>query len=908
MAAPTLLGRKTEIRRIEELVADVRVRGGVLVLRGEAGIGKSTLLEMAQHHARARGMLTLTTSGVQAEAHLPFAGLHQLLLPILTGIPALPPPQRAAIESAFGLAIAAPPDRFLIALAALDLLAEAAERAPLLLVAEDAHWLDRPTCDVLAFVARRLEAEPIAMLVALRDGFEHVLFDDDLPQLPLARLDSTASEALLRATAPALAPDVRARLLTSAAGNPLALVELPAALHAEQRSGAVPFPEYLPPTARLERAFAAQVSQLPPPARALLLAAALNNGDSLTEALRAANLRESAALTAIESVTKARVLVVDGVALRFRHPLIRSAVLWAASISERHTMHSTLALVLAEQPDRAIWHRAAATIGTDEGIADDLEAAARRAQQRGAGAVAVEALARAARLTDVPARQGQLRLGAAELAFELGQPALGRQFLHQAEPVALAPREQRRLAWARELLDEGLPSDAPRIRTLAALAEQALLAGDRDLASDFIWAAGLRCWWADVDDEVRGRVIAVAERVHDELDAPRLLSILAYVAPIRRGALVIERAARRAPHPADNPGTMRLLGHAAATVGDFELAAQFLTAAAAGLRDQGRLAHLAQVLALRSWAALRLMRRDMAAMDAEEGYRLARETGQPVWMAGARSAAAMLAGIRGDEETAEMLAAEAERVALPLGAGALLSVVQLARGITAIGGGRHADAYEHLRRMFDHADPAYHEIEACWAIGNLAEAAVQSGHRDEARVVLRELELLAAQTPSPGVQVALRHARPLLADHEEAEALFVSALAADLRAWPFDRARLLLAYGEWLRRQRRAAEARAPLRAAREAFDTLDATPWGGRARRELRAAGETSRLATIGVADRLSPQELQIAQLAAEGLTNREIGQRLYLSPRTIGSHLYRIFPKLGITARAELHAALER
>jgi len=276
-------------------------------------------------------------------------------------------------------------------------------------------------------------------------------------------------------------------------------------------------------------------------------------------------------------------------------------------------------------------------------------------------------------------------------------------------------------------------------------------------------------------------------------------------------------------------------------------------------------------------------------------------------VAGAQIAQATLAGLRGDEDAADALAAEAEQVILPMASNSMLTLLQLSRGLTALGGGRHSDAYEHLRRVFDPADLAYHPYVRGWAIGELAEAAVHSGHREAARTVMEELGPLADQTPSPLLHVGLLYARPLLAADQDAEPLFEAALGADLTRWPLVRARLLLAYGAWLRRQRRVAESRAPLRAAREAFDALGALPWGERARQELRASGELSGRRAPGAWDRLSPQELQIVQLAADGLSNREIGQQLYLSHRTVGTHLYRVFPKLGITSRSELRGLLD-
>jgi DNA-binding CsgD family transcriptional regulator len=291
---------------------------------------------------------------------------------------------------------------------------------------------------------------------------------------------------------------------------------------------------------------------------------------------------------------------------------------------------------------------------------------------------------------------------------------------------------------------------------------------------------------------------------------------------------------------------------------------------------------------------------------AEEAVRLAEETVQPRWVAAVRPVQAVLAGLRGDEEAADALAAEAEQVLLPMAAHPMLALVQFARGITALGAGRHADAFDHLNRIYDPADIAYHPFVRGWAIAELTEAAVHTGREDAARAEAAALEPVLVRTRSPLLAAGLQCARPMLAADDAAEAAFQDGLAADLARWPLHRARLLLAYGVWLRRRRRVAESRAPLRGAREAFDALGAVPWGERARQELRASGEASRRRTPDAWDELTPQELQIAQMAAEGLTNREIGQRLYLSHRTVGSHLYRIFPKLGVTARGELRMAL--
>jgi len=355
-----------------------------------------------------------------------------------------------------------------------------------------------------------------------------------------------------------------------------------------------------------------------------------------------------------------------------------------------------------------------------------------------------------------------------------------------------------------------------------------------------------------------------------------------------------------------DPEPARHFGAAAFIIGAFDLALPFLGTAVEGLRAEGRLGHLPRGLMLYGTVAARLADFDVAIPAADEGRRLAIEFGEPMWEAGAAAVAATIAGMRGDTEAAEAAAAQAERHGLAAGTHTTVALAQVGRVLAALGIGQHDDAYAAARRLFDAGDPAYHPVISSWIIGELAEAALHVDQVDDARALLTALEAAAGPVPASGVALGVRHARALLADDEDAEQHFAEGLRADLDRWPFQRARLLLAYGEWLRRQRRIADSRAPLRTARDIFDALACASWSDRARRELRASGESSRRRDPGARDLLTAQELQIAQLAAEGLTNREIGQRLYLSHRTIATHLYRVFPKLGITARTELAAAL--
>jgi DNA-binding NarL/FixJ family response regulator len=904
VTASSLVGRESELQMLDQLFDGVHRRGGSLAVTGGPGVGKSVLLLEAAARAADRGILVLQSTGVQSEALLAFAGLHQLLRPVLSRLDRLAAPQRDAIRAAFGMADGLAADFFLTALAALNLLADSATRAPVLVIADDAHWLDRSTRDVLAFIARRLEFEPVLLITASLDGYDSPL-EAGLPALHLEALPAPAAAALLDARAPGLPVAVRARLLDEAAGNPLALVELPIPYTKLGKGARVP--AWLPLTTRLERAFAARAFDLPAATRTALLVAAVDDGSLLREVLEGSALLVTGHVTidVLAPAVSARLVEINSTEVRFRHPLMRAAIYQEASISQRQAAHAALADVLRGQPERAVWHRAASILGPDETVAGELDAAAMRAQRRGGTAVAVSALRRAADLSDGSRRAGRL-LHAAELGFEMGWRDLVLSLLAEAELLGLPSAEQERLTWIRESFTDGIPGDAANLRLLAAAAEQAGAGGDTDLALKLLYGAGLRCWWVDPGQAARDQIVAAAERLNVDEGDPRLLVVLAFAAPVGRGTVVIDRLPRLVATARSDVGAVRLAGNAAMAVGAFDLAARFFEVSVAGLRAQGRLGLLARALALQAWSAVHLADLGTAIPAADEARRLAQETMQPLIMATAEAVQAMLAALRGDQEAAEALAAQAERTCVPAGASAVLAAAQLARGLAALGARRPAEALAHLRRLHDRADPAYHAAVRCYMIGDLAEAALRSGDPAGIDVYLQEMEAAARQTLSPSLHAGLRYARALLAGDATAETLFQDALRSDMSASPFLRARVQLAYGERLHQQRQDAAARAPLRAAEEAFNALGVIPWSERARQQLRATGERSRPRTPEARDQLTPQELQIVQMAAEGLSNREIGQMLYLSHRTVSSHLYRVFPKLGITSRAELRVAL--
>jgi DNA-binding CsgD family transcriptional regulator len=893
---------------LDQLVARIPERGGALVVRGDPGIGKTALLAVASAAAGSKGVSVLRTAGAQSEIGLAFAGLHQLLRPVLTRLDRLPGPQRDALSAAFGATDVPAPDPFLIALAALNLLADAAEHLPLLLVVDEAQWLDPPTANALAFVARRLDAEPIAMLFALRDGVASPLNGAGLPELRLSGLDDKAASELVDASAD-LTPSLRRRVLQIAAGNPLALLELPAASRLDDARIDGLSPGTVSLTSRLERAFAGQMSGLPVQTRDVLLCAAADEHGSAAELLAAASLLRGGEVpldAAAPAEGAGLASIIDGSVI-FRHPLVRSAIYQSASAGRRRQVHAALAAVLTDEPDRRVWHLAASTVGPDESIAREAELLAVRLAGRGAIGVAVAAARRAAVLSADSAGRCSRLLRAAELAFEAGEPDLLQRLVREAEQLNPDGEQRARLTWLRNTFADTVPGDHGQMRSLVDAAELAADAGNSDLALHLLFGAALRCWRSDLGEPARDRVAAAVERLQVPQTHPSRVATLAMTGPVRWGPVVSERLAV-IEGSADQltADDAYLAGMAARAIGDHDAAARFLDSATTKLRAQGRLGALAQVLVMRGWVAIALGRWASAEMLVDESGRLAAEIGQSWWRTGSVIASATLHGLRGETEIAERLVAEAEKTAIPQGLNDLICMIAFARGVTGLGAGRPAVALEHLTRVFDRNDPAFHEAARFMSITYLADAASQSGQRHVAVLILDELEALAQRTPSPTLHAGVAYARPVLAPDDAAERLYHAALGSDLRHHPFDHARLQLAYGAWLRRQRRVSESRGPLRAARQVFDALACVPWAERARQELRASGEKSGEPIPAARDRLSAQELQIAQMAATGMTNREIGQQLYLSPRTVGSHLYRLFPKLGITSRNELTGAL--
>jgi len=901
-----LVGRDGEIAQLEAALAGATEHGAALLVSGEAGIGKTSLLEAAVRQARNRGYRVLAVTGFESEAQLPYAGLHQLLQPVLESAGRLPVPQRSALLTALGMREGTPPEMFLVALAALNLIDEVGDESPLVVVADDVQWLDAPTTSVLTFIARRLESTHILLAIALREGFQTPVRSAQLPEIHVGPLSEAASRELLGSVGQDLDHQTRRLILEESRGNPLALLELPRAFRRQGTDGREGALRSLPLTERLERTFSAQAARLPRHTQAALLLAALDKEPSASDVLGATRRYVDAEVTmdVLEPALEGGLISIEGSIVRFRHPLIRSALDQSATAAQRRNGHLLLAEVVAD-PDRRAWHRAKSVLGADEGAAEDLEAVAARAQDRGATATALGALEFAASLTPEESGRARRLLAAAELAFQLGdRPAVGR-LLDAAATLQLKSHDVARMTWLREIFNDGNPGDPDAVARLVAVAREAAARGDSSLSLNLLQGAALRCWWADPGVEAKTLVVeAVVQIAGDDLD-PRALEILALTAPMDAAGRIATRVREAALIDSGDPSRTQLLAFAAYAAGDIAQSIELMDRASPTLRVQGRLGLLAQLLVVRAWAGINTGQFSGAIRAVEEGSRVAIETGQPIWAAISELGHAVLLGLQGDEQAAENLIAEAgERLSAPR-LSILLAKSAFARGVIAMTAGRQSDAVDHFSRMFLPDGPAFHALVAHAAAPLVIECAVRAGRIDDARRLMDKLEAMAARTTAPLMQTGVRFGRALLANESEAENLYEKALDADPK-WPFAYARLEMSYGAWLRRQRRITESRPHLRSARDAFDTLGLPPWADKARAELRAAGERDAEPARKARQALTPQELQIAQMAAAGLSNRDIADRLFLSHRTVGAHLYRVFPKLGIVSRSELARAL--
>jgi DNA-binding CsgD family transcriptional regulator len=902
-----LYGRDAERQVLGALLEGARAsRSGVLVLRGEPGVGKSALL--AELVAQADGMRVLRATGVETESELAFAGVHQIVWPLLERLDQIPGPQAAALKGALGLDSPAGDDRFLIGAAVLSLFATAAESSALLCLVDDAHWLDEASQDALSFAARRLQAEPIALVFAARVGEARNFVGAGLPVLDVHGLDSAAAGALVAERAgPVLSLQVREQLVRSADGNPLALLELPSALSEEELAGRVPLRERLPVTETIEEVFLGRAHDLPPAARSFLLLAAADDTGDAAVVLRAAS---SLALGTVELdvvETAGLLRVVDG-QVRFRHPLVRSAVYEGATFSERRRVHEALldALDAERDADRRVWHRAAATLGTDDELADALERSAEAAFHRGGHAAAAAALERAASFTGREELRAGRLAAAARAAWLGGRSESANALIENAARLAAGPVTRADLAHLRALIElqRGSPARAHEI-LMAAAAEVVEI--DPVRAGAMLVQAGEA---ANFAGHLAGEIEAgrAAERLRAEFGVQQFeVTMMAGVANLLDGdvtaaASLLTEAISQA-ESSDNPRRFSWAGSCAYYLGDIAAATAFFDRFADEARSQGAIALLASALAYRAYGEAVEGRFASAVVSASEGLRLATETGQQNAATFHKAILAWGAARIGNEEDCRARVGEVLSVARERGLGIHAGIALLALGEFELASSRPEESLSHLQEIWDAGAGVGSVSVKLIGIADLVEAASRAGRPEAAREALAFYENWATSIGSRFELPVLYRCRGLVASASTVLEQYREALR--LHAYgerPYERARTELVYGETLRRRRQPKEAREHLRVALELFEQVGATLWAERARVELRGSGETARKRDPSTIDQLTPQELQIARIVAEGASNKEAAAQLFLSPRTIEFHLRHVFAKLGVTSRAQL------
>jgi DNA-binding CsgD family transcriptional regulator len=893
-----LLGRERERAAIELLLRGAcDGEGGALVVRGEPGIGKSALLELALRPAEV--MTVLYLAGVEAETDLAFAGLFGLLRPIMDSASGLPATQAAALQGALGMAPSADPDRFLVSAAVLGILAAAAERQPVVCVVDDAHWLDKPSGDALVFASRRLRAERVATLFAAREGERLQFAAEGIPELRIAGIDADAATGLLDAHVPNAAPGVRARLLAEANGNPLALLELPAALSDDQLGGRAPLPEAMPLTPRLSGVFRQRVERLPPGTQQALLVAAVDGTGELATILRA--LEElGAGDDALDPAERSGLIRTDRTRIEFRHPLVRAAAFDCAPLGERKRVHAVLARVLAgeEHVDRRVWHQAMATVSGDEEVAVALEASGRRAQLRAGHASAATAFDRAAELTLDRARFAPRLTAAAQAAWDAGQPERSLDLIARALP--LSGRQLRgRLLHLRGVIEARCGSVRDAAVTLLDAARDAEPGPALAMLHEAAEAAGAIGQVVTVREIGERAAKLPADGLRAEFSKRILVGASALVAgELERARAMLDEALALANELDDDPRAQIWAAQAAG--GKPGEGLRYTTKAVELARRGGLFSLLPVALEHHAKELLRAGRVELAYAAAQEGYALSVDLGHGSgWHL---ATMAYVEAIRGAEDDARAHADKGLAIAQRSGDIYLDAGVRAAVGLLELTLGNPVDAATALIEIAspDRADltlvataaPAADAIEAIARGG---------GPADRAEAPLALVRDWARHAPSDANRSMLARCEALLAVRPPDDG-FAEAVRLGRALTPFQRARGDLLYGEWLRRQRRRSDARGHLREAGELFRSIGAGPWAERAEGELRATGETARKRDPSTLDQLTPQELQIAGLAAGGLTNPEIASQLFLSPRTVEYHLRKVFTKLGIASRTEL------
>jgi DNA-binding CsgD family transcriptional regulator len=905
-----LRGRRAECEVLGQLLDDVRTgHSRALVLRGEAGVGKSALLEfLAAGGADCR---VVRTVGVESEMELPFAGLHQLCAPMLDRLDHLPGPQADALGTAFGLVAGPAADRFLVGLAVLSLLSDAAEERPLICLIDDTQWLDHVSAQVIAFVARRLMAESVALVFAAREPGD-VAALDGLPQLMIGGLVNGDARALLESAIPwRLDERVRDRILAETRGNPLALLELPRGLTAAQLAGGFALPATGPLASQIEQSFVRRVQSLPADTQTLLLAAAADPlGDGALLRRAAAQLGiEAAAETAAEAAE----LVEFGAGVRFRHPLVRSAAYRSGTAGDRRRVHRALAdsTDAESDPDRRVWHRAHAAEGPDDALADDLERSADRAQRRGGFAAAAAFLERASRLTSDRERRSARALAAAHAKFEAGAHDEVEALLAEAEIGPLSELQKARIARLRALIvfARRRGSDAPPLLLNAARGLETL---DTELAREtYLEALGAAVFAGRSGTQPDIREIAAAARrmsigPGDPSPTDLLLDAVAtrFTDGYESSASLARKTLRAFRDQAQQLSEkdlqwMWLAWLLAGDLWDDETWERLATRAVQLARESGALAVLPLALNYRASVHVHAGEFAAAATLIDESDSIIKATGNArPWYA-----SQLLVAWSGKEPDASDQLAAGLATASTYGEGRVISQAAYFTATLCNGLGRYQDALTAARRACDHDDLCVFGF----ALVELIEAASRSAADDIAAAALVQLEARTVYAGTDWALGVLALCRALLSHGPDAESLYLEAIDRLERSRivvHLSRARLL--YGEWLRREGRRLDAREPLRVSYEVFDRIGAGAFAERARRELNASGETARQRTDATRFALTPQEAQIAELAAQGRTNPEIGSELFISSRTVEWHLKKVFTKLGISSRRDLRGTL--
>jgi len=906
-----LLDRRSERAALDELLASVRSGSSrALVLRGEPGVGKSALLDyLEQQAARCR---VVRTAGVESEMELAFAGLHQLCAPFSDRFESLPRPQRDALGTALGLQDGDVPDRFRVGLAVLGLLADLAEERPVVCVVDDTHWLDAASRQALAFVARRLQAESVGMVFAIRDpvGDAHLA---GLPELAVAGLDDRDANALLDSVlAGPLDERVRDRIIAETRGNPLALLELPRGRSPIELAGGFGVDDEPTLAGLIEQTFRERVAPLPASTRRLLLIAAAEPAGDPLLVWKAADSLEIGAEAAAPATDAG--LVELGAQVRFRHPLVRSAVYRGAAPDERQLVHRALAEATDADadPDRRAWHLAQATPGLDEDVAAELERSAVRARARGGLAAYAAFHERAAELTPEPERRAQRLLAAARGKHQAGAPEAALRLLSAARSGPLGEVDQARaqLLHAQVTFATTRGRDAPPLLLEAARRLESLdptLA--RETYLDAFAAAFSAGRFADrgAADEVAEAVLAAgwapSTRPCDLLlEALALLTSEGYraAAPSLRRAL---RAFREEPLAEDEElRWLWLACHTARTLGDDEAWDELTQRQVVLARRTGALAVLPVALSDRLTVELFAGRLTAATALAAEADEVVAATGSRVVLRGAIS----IANWRGHDAEALALTRAREQDVLRRGEGLWLAANDWGSALRYNGLGRYEEAMGAAERAA--ADPHALGLPLL-LLSELIEAAAYSGNATRAAPALGRMGEIAKSSETEFALGVYARSAALCAPGATAEALHREAIErlSRIHIRGCDTlARAHLVYGEWLRREGRRVDAREQLHTAHEMFADMGMDAFAERARRELLATGETARKRTVDTLDDLTPQELQIARMAAEGQTNPEIGAQLFLSRRTVEWHLRKVFAKLGVSSRRELRATL--